>query len=248
MRPAANVGVAALALFAALAPPTAAVAAGARRALADGSTLFSARSYEAAARRFEEAAAAAAGDGLDPALARYDLGCALLGAGKAPEAAAAFAEASRSSDPVLGAKAHFNRGVALATAADAAETAGLAQGAIALLDQALGSYESAMRIDPNDEDPKVNHELAARKKAQLEQSVKDQEKKRGGGGQPPPPQPQPAEERRPGPQPGRSSASGNEMSPGEARAMLDAMKQQEMTQRSRIKPSGGESVPVDKAW
>ena len=55
----------------------------ARRALDEGVALFSAGRFEEAAARFEEAAALAAGEALDPAVARYDRATALLAAGKA---------------------------------------------------------------------------------------------------------------------------------------------------------------------
>lgn len=247
MRRAVRICLAAIALAASLAAPVPAAAAGARRALAEGFTLFAAGSYEEAALRFEDAVARAAGEGLDPAAAVYDLGCALLSAGKAAEAAAAFAEAAGSSDRELGAKAHYNRGIALATAAEAAEKAGRLEGAVALLDQALGSYEGAMRADPDDEDPKVNHELAFRAKARLENRMREQGRDEKGGS-PPPQRPERTEKRRQEGSPGRPEALGDEMRPAEARTMLDAMRQQEISQRSRIRPSRGGSAPVDKPW
>lgn len=247
MRRALRTALAVLALAAALTPRGAA-GAGARGALAEGFALFEARDYEEAARRFDDAAAKAAGEGLDAAAARYDLGLALLKADKSPEAAAAFAEAVHSPDAGLSAKAHYNRGLALAAASEAAETAGRLEAAVALLDQALGSFEGAMRVAPDDEDPKVNHELTARKKAQLEEKLRDQEKQRGGGGPLPPKAQERTEERNQGTLPERPQAPGSEMRPDEARTMLDAMKQQEMSQRSRVRPPRGESAPVDKPW
>jgi tetratricopeptide (TPR) repeat protein len=228
-----------------LAPPAA--AAGPRAALAEGFTLFAAGDYDGAARSFEQAAAAAAGDGLDPGVARYDLGLALLKAGKGPEATAAFADALRSPDPGLGAKAHYNRGLALVAGAEAAEAAGSLQAAVGILDQALGSFEGAIRAAPGDEDPKVNHELVARKKARLEAKILEQQRQRGGGGPPPRAQePPPAGGQGAQREPPREP--GNEMRPDEARTMLDAMKQQEMSQRARVRPPRGASAQVDRPW
>jgi hypothetical protein len=95
---------------------------------------------------------------------------------------------------------------------------------------------------------RVNHELVVRRKAQLEEKMRDQGKQRGSGGQPPPTAQERTEERNQGTPPERPKASGNEMRPDEARTMLDAMKQQEMSQRTRISPPRGESARVDKAW
>lgn len=238
----------ALALLAPAAYAAPAPAAGARGALTEGFARFEARDFDGAARRFEEAAARAAGERLDPGAALYDQGCALLKAGKAIEAAAAFAEALRSPDPGLGAKAHFNRGVALVTAAEAAVSTPVPAAALGYLDQALAAFESAMRAAPDDEDPKVNHELASRRKAQLEQQLRDREQRQGAGGKPPPPARERTQERDPGTRPQRPEASGSEMKPEEARAMLDALRQQEMSQRRRIGPPRGESARVEKAW
>jgi tetratricopeptide (TPR) repeat protein len=218
-----------------------------RRAMDEGFALFAARQFEGAAGKFEEAAAKAAGEGLDPATAVYDRAVALLSAGRAPDAAAGFAEATRAADPALRAKAHYNRGVALATAAVAVEGEGDLAKAVALLDRALDAYESSMRIDAADEDPKVNHEWAARRKALLEAKLRE----RAAQSRPPADNAQ-GDQRRPEPERERERQRGGradkEMTPSEARVMLDAMKQQEKVQRDRIRPPFGGSAPVGKDW
>jgi tetratricopeptide (TPR) repeat protein len=230
--------------FLALAAPAA--AGDARGAMDEGFALFAAQGYKEAALKFEEAAAKAGDEGLDPAVARYDRATALLRAGRFPEAAAAFEEALRSADPGLRAKSHYNQGIALAAAAEAAGSLGEPGKAVMLLDQALGAYESAMRIDPKDEDPKVNHELASRKKSQLEGKMREQERDRGTGMHRP--EKESAEVQRPGPQVRKPGAPEKEMTPDEARTMLDAMKRQEQSQRSRIRLFSGRPAPVDKNW
>lgn len=215
-----------------------AAAAEARRAMDEGLALFAAQGYEAAAGKFAEAAAKAVGEELDPAPAAYDRATALLLAGKSVEAAAVFTEALGTTEPDLRGKAHYNRGMALVTAADAAEREREVTNAIALLDQALGEFESAMRIDPDDEDPKVNHELVFRKKARLEEATGKREQ----APQPPP------EHREDQGQAARPRGPGREMTPDEARTMLDAMRRREMSQRDRIKPFAGGSAPVEKNW
>lgn len=222
---------------------TPAAAGEARAAMEEGASLYAAKNYELAAVKFAAAAAKAADEKLDPAAASYNRASALLKAGKGPEAAAAFTEALRSSDPVLRKKAHYNRGGALVAAAEAQERDSRIESAIALLDQALGDYESAMRIDPDDEDPKVNHELAARKRASLEGMLKGRQQSRD--------QPGPAgagtgkkqREKGEGERPPE-----REMTPEEAQLLLDAMKQHEAAQRHRLERSQGEALPVDKNW
>lgn len=244
---------AAAALLALTASPAA--AAEARRVLDEGLTLFAAGQFEAAAGRFAEAAAQAQREGLDPAVATYDRAIALLRAGKGAAAAGAFTEALRSPDTALHGSAHYQRGIALTTVADAAESAGGAGEAVALLEQALEAYESAMRIDPGDEDPKVNHELVSRRKSQLEEKLKGQEKTGGDGargGAKPEETERPRDQEPQGPgqgaPPARQDPAGQEMRPDEARTLLDAMRQQEQSQRGRTRPFRGEAVPVEKNW
>jgi tetratricopeptide (TPR) repeat protein len=232
-------------IVAAFAAP--ALAASARGALDDGFALFEAQRFEEAAAKFAEAATGAGAEGLDPAVAVYDRAIALLKAGKAVDAAAAFVDAARSPDARLRASAHYHRGIALATAAGAVESRGEPRKAIPLLEEALDAYESAMRIDPQDEDPKVNHELASRKLAELmaKQEPSDRSRPEGAGGSPP----QQPERRETEPQPPpRQGPSAREMRPDEARTLLDAMRQQELSQRSRTRPFRGAGVPVEKNW
>jgi tetratricopeptide (TPR) repeat protein len=205
----------------------------------EGFSLFEAKNYEGAARRFEEAATKAGGEGLDPAAPRYNQGSALVKAGKGLEAAAAFAEALRSSDPGLRQRAHYNRGIALATAAEALDLQGDTAKAIVVLDQALEAYESAMRADPKDEDPKVNHELAFRKKAQLEERVKEQAQGRREKTQP---------QSQAGDREQLQRGTEREMTADEARMMLEAMRQQEVSRRGQVRLSRGVRATADRDW
>ena len=222
-----------------------AAAADARRAMDEGFTLFAAGSYDAAAKKFEEAAAAAGNEGLDPSVPRYNGGISLLKAGKLSEASAALAEALRSAAPGLRERAHYNHGIALATAAEALERRGETAGAVKVLGQALEAYESAMRTDPRDEDPKVNHELVSRRKAQLEQKLKEQ----AGGGKARQDELQAAqrpEETNKAEQKPREQQ--REMTQDEVRMMLEAMKQQEISQRNQVRPFRGAPLAADKNW
>lgn len=222
----------ALAAFALSAGPAA--SGEARRAMDEGSVLFAAGSYTAAAGKFEEAATLAGGEGLEPEAARYNAAVSLLKIGKAPEAVTAFTQAQRSADPGLRGRAHYNRGIALVAVAEAVEKRGDVQGAVVSLGQALEAYESAMLIDAKDEDPKVNHELASRKKAQLEEKLRE----RQGRAQAPQPESTRQEEQRPR----------KEMTNDEARLMLEAMKQQEISRRQQVQPFRGAPARVEKDW
>src|SRR5512139_2666224 len=106
-----------------------AAAAEARRAMDEGSVLFGAGSYAAAAGKFQEAAALAGGEGLEPEAARYNAAISLLRIGKSAEAVTAFTQALHTSDPGLRARAHYNRGIALVATAEAREQRGDLQGA-----------------------------------------------------------------------------------------------------------------------
>jgi tetratricopeptide (TPR) repeat protein len=222
----------ALAAFALFAGPAA--SGEARRAMDEGSVLFAAGSYTAAAGKFEEAATLAGGEGLEPEAASYNAAVSLLKVGKAPEAVTAFTQAQRSADPGLRGRAHYNRGIALVAVAEVREKGGDVQGAVVSLGQALEAYESAMLIDAKDEDPKVNHELASRKKAQLEEKLRE----RPSRAQAPQPESTRQEEQRPR----------KEMTNDEARLMLEAMKQQEISRRRQVQPFRGAPAWVDKDW
>lgn len=247
----AALAVAAMAVLLGVAMPAGA-AGGARRALDEGLALFAARRYDEAAGKFAEAAAQAGAEGLDPAVAGYDRGIALLRAGKGAEAAAVLAEALRSPDAGLRESALYHRGIALTAAAETAEGGGETGKAVALLEEALDAYEGAMRIDPEDEDPKVNHELVSRRKARLEEKTKgaggrgrtDDAKQEQKERQSPPEPEGRGQEKRPVPQ----GPPGKEMRPDEARTLLDAMRQQEQAQRGRTRPSLGGALPVEKNW
>jgi tetratricopeptide (TPR) repeat protein len=221
-----------------MAAPSAA-AAEARRAMDEGSALFAEKNYEGAARKFGEAATKARGEGLDAAAPRYNQASALVMAGKGLEAAAAFTEALHSPDPGLRVRAHYNRGIALATAAEVLEQQGDAGKAIGLLEEALEAYENAMRADPKDEDPKVNHELASRKKAQLEERLKGPTSDRGEEARPP---------GKRGEQDQRRRTPEAEMTADEARMMLEAMTQQEISRRNQVQLSRGARTAVDRDW
>ncbi len=257
--------------------------------------LFEKDDFRRAAEQYDKAAELAATERLDPAVAQFNQGTALLRAEDYREADAALSRALRSPDLALQSRAYFNRGNALAGQAQAAgnDEKGL-DSAIQSLEQALVQYESAMRLLPDDEDPKINFELATQKldelkrqreeqknqqqeqpkqdpqsqqnqQSQDDQSEQEQEQPDRKPEQPEPSRPEESEQQEPSgdteqtdqqssgqaenQQANASEAeSKGEMTQEEARMLLDAMKQEEMSQRDRMRLFLGKPQPVNKDW
>jgi len=213
-----------------------------------GLAAFAAGDLEAAAVHFN-AAAAASDLGLQ-AKAYYNRGNALFHLADSP----LQAQALPGGDP--------------APALDTSESA---------IGQAIQMYENAIALDPDDADAKANYELAVLKQQQIQQmqqqqdQQQDQEKeeeeeKEEGDSQPQPesddfgdeqkeeePQPKPDSEPSAGEsqeesESPRPEASPEDMTPEEAEMLLDALKQQEQSQRDRLHPFLGRPVPVEKDW
>lgn len=146
-----------------------------RRALALGEKAYTATNHAEAARRFSEAAEQAAAARLDPAVAHYNHGLALLRDNQAAPAAEKFQLAARTTDLDLQQRALFNRGNALFKLAGELETAGQAQPALQGVEESLAMYEQAMMLRPDDPNPKVNFELATREKKRLEEQIQQQQ-------------------------------------------------------------------------
>lgn len=133
------------------------------------------------------------------------------------------------------------------------------------IEESLRMYERAMFLDPDDPDTKVNYELALRLQEQIqqqqqqqnqqqeekkdeeqpqdkkeEQEKQDQEQEQQQQQeQPQEPQDQPSQQE---PKPAE------EMTPEEARMLLDRMKQEEQSYRDKMQVIMGRPVPVDKDW
>lgn len=246
----------------------------ARRALEEGLRHFDAKAYDEAAKAFEHAVQAAPQQKLDPAVAQYDQATALLEGGQAQQAAEKYATALRSTDLDLQGKAYFNRGNALAAMAGQEEQQGQLDPAGRALDEAVAMFENAILLMPQDEDAKVNYELALKKKQELEQKKKEQqeqkqeeeqnkqdqpkpdqqsqdqqkqpqEQKQQGGQQPRPEDQKGQPEQQKQPRPSQPSEA---MTPQEAALMLDAMKQEEQATRDRLRLIIGQPEPVEKDW
>lgn len=244
----------------------------ARHAMDNGARLYENESYEQAARQFDEAARSAPREKLDPAVARFNQGNALLKHDQPDKASQTYADALRSPNLALQTKAYFNRGNALVAMARQEEAKGGLDTASRALDEALAMYENSMALASQDEDPKVNYELALKQKEQLEQKKqqqqeqqqpqkdqpKDQEKQDQQQNQQAPQQEQPENQQeqenrgqqdrqnaRERAQPPKSSEA---MTPEDAAMVLDAMKQEEQAKREQMKLIIGQPAPVEKDW
>jgi Ca-activated chloride channel homolog len=267
-----------LALVVSALPLTARCADPARSALRDGIRLYEDGSFDKSATRFDEAAQGASRAKLDAAVPKYNQGNALIRAGQPDEASKAYADALRSTDLSLQGKAYFNRGNALARISGEDEAKGELDAASRALDEALVMYENAMALDPQDEDAKVNYELALKQKEQLQQKQQQQQQqqeqdqedqqKEDEQSQPQQQQGQDQQEQnqqneqqeqqeQQGQQPQEQEASQEQaqspksseaMTPEEAAMVLDSMKQEEQAKREQLKLIIGQPVPVDKDW
>lgn len=265
----------------------------ARDEMKAGAQAYNAGRFEEAATAFRNAADAAPAARLDPAPAIYNEASTLFQLGSPDKAALRYADALRSPDLALQAKAYFNRGNALSKQSQDARQAGKTDEAMQHIAEALSMYENSMLLQPADEDPKVNYELAVQLQKELEQQQKqeqqkqqqqnqqqkddkqqkdqqqqqqqqqkeqdqqkqqdkqkqqDQQKQQSDASQ----QQQQQGEQKPEDQQQEQQASAErpseEMTPQEARMLLDAMRQEEQKDREQLRLTTGQPVPVDKNW
>ena len=149
-----------------------------------GVKAFATSNYAAASESFEEAAAAAPAEKLDPAAAHYNAALSSYAAGDLQKAAVGFASAAAGSDLDLQAKAYYNRGNALFQLANMplaptgpeqpTHAVDLGEAAIG---QAIQMYENAIALNPQDTDAKANYELAVLKQQELQQQKQQQQQK-----------------------------------------------------------------------
>ena len=131
--------------------------------------------FARAASLFEQAAEAAEDRGLDPAVAVYNRAHTQLELGKAEAAAMAYAEAMLTENLELQQKAFYGRGNALMSLSQAQEAQNQVSPAVKSVEEAIDMYMQAMLMDPRDQDPKVNYELAQRRLEQLKQLEQEQQ-------------------------------------------------------------------------
>jgi tetratricopeptide (TPR) repeat protein len=146
-----------------------------REHLAQGQDHYQKGEYDKAEQDFGTSAEAAAPAKLDPAVAKYDRANALMNMNKPEEASRYYQEALQTTDLDLQKKAYFNRGNALMAMAEPPEKQNQLDEAKKAVDEAINMYVGAMTLDPSDEDPKVNFELALNKKQELEKKQQQQQ-------------------------------------------------------------------------
>lgn len=194
--------------FALLAPRPAAADTAAKNNA--GNRLYEQKKYDDALARYTEALAAKPES---PEL-HYNIGNVLLRKGEVEKAIAEYQRAQAAAPPTVAEAAQFNRGNALLQKQD--------------FKGAVDAYVQALHLDPKDPDAKRNLELALRLLQQQKQQQKpdDQKDKKNDQDQkqpPPPSQNQPKDEK----QPQQSQKRSGEMSPDEAKQILDALRENE---------------------
>ncbi len=146
--------------------------------ISSGLKAYSSNDFEAAHRKFSEAARRASEKNMDPSVPEFDLGTTLYRLRRFPEAAAAFRRATRSENISLQSSAYYNAGRALAAQGDAETNIGNPEKAIQAFHEASELFKQALLLNADDNDAKVNYELALRKKNALQRMLRDMQKKR----------------------------------------------------------------------
>jgi len=194
-------------------------------------------------------------------------------------AADRLAAALRTDDLFLQERACYNRGNALVGQTAAQRQQNKLDEAQKSLTEALGMYERAILLGPNDEAAKVNYELALRLQQELEQQKQQQQQQekqpqeqqpskdhkdkskpeqpqnQQPNQQPQQQQPENSQTRHDQQRAEQQTANGqekkaDEMTPEEARQLLDALRQEEQAVRERVQlpVNTGQNQPVEKDW
>lgn len=191
----------------------------ARAGAADGEKAYADGRYEEALTHWKSAGEAAPTD----ARLRFNAGTAAYRAGRHDEAADAFRGAIEHGDPALQHRAYYDLGNARFRAAEAAAEQ-TPEEARKAFDEAIGAYDGALALDPDDADARFNRDVAKARRAAL---------------QPPPPQespqPQPQEQEQQQDGQGESDAQPQDGG-GEAKAQP-----QDGSSDAKSQPEGGGS-------
>ncbi|HEX5387756.1 MAG TPA: VWA domain-containing protein [Gemmatimonadales bacterium] len=202
----------------------------AARAARRGERLYDAGRWPEAYQAFRRASDAASNPRLESAAA-YDAATALYRMRRFPAALKEFHELPGGS-PRLKARALYNRGNAAVLASEDADPGDKGE----LLDQAVTAYEEALRLDPHDRDAKWNLELALRRRGDRPTGSSSGRGRRGDYGRGL--QNTPGYEGNPQAATGAMAGGGfgsgegesaQELSPSEARQLLDAVQRQQFS-------------------
>ncbi|HEV2130313.1 MAG TPA: tetratricopeptide repeat protein [Longimicrobiaceae bacterium] len=187
-----------------------------------GNRYYQEGNFERAAAEYQRALER--GNGL-PTL-HYNLGTALLRLGRYDEARQHLELATRAAEAEVRQRAHYNAGN---TDLEPAFRAPATEARREQLQRAVTAYREALRLDPADEDAKWNLELAERL---LQQPTAEGGGGGGGGG---PDQQSPAQPD-PQPSPAEGGGAGAELTPAQARQILQAAEQIERElQREKLR-------------
>lgn len=140
---------------------------------AEGNRLYNAGKYGEAAEKYGEGLV----DAPESPLLQFNLGTARYKEGKYADAISALGKVAANHDDAWAARAAYNLGNAQYRLANNAETSD-PKAALAGYEQALVSYKRAMTADPNDPDPKFNHEFTAKKLAELKKKLEEEQKQK----------------------------------------------------------------------
>lgn len=173
----------------------------------------------------------------EEAVLSYNLGLTFLANEEWDKALQAFSTAATTAeDPALKFQSHFN--------------AGVAAGAAKQIEVALSHYQEALEIDPNSQEVKTNIELLLQNQGGGGSGGGDSDKKEqkeDGDGQDENQQPQPQEQKpkeKPKPKPFKSE----ELSPQDAKKILDELRRQEEQIRAKFNNQRRKEQPVEKDW
>ena len=142
-----------------------------KREVKRGNLLYNEKKFDEALKEYESAFLGAP----DSDIVNFNLGAALYKTKDYKAAISHFEKGFVSSDRVLEEKANYNTGNAEYKYGITQEDVNL-EGAIKYLEKALGHYERAISIDPEDEDAKYNYEFV-KKELERMKKKKEEEKK-----------------------------------------------------------------------
>ena len=144
----------------------------AKKEVKKGNVLYNKGKFEEALKEYEEAVLKSP----DSDVVNFDLAAALYKTGDYEAALRHFEKSLVSEDEALEAAANYNLGNTEYKYGIAKENDAL-QEAISFLKRALGHFENAMLLDPEDEDAKYNHEFVKKELKRLQKKSEEEEKK-----------------------------------------------------------------------
>lgn len=145
-----------------------------QRLIVKGNDSYKSAGYEGAISLYNQALAKDPGS----ALLNFNIGTAYFKEGEYDKAAGFFEKSALCDDKALEAKANYNLGNSRYKSAKVKEGSNLSE-AVSLMRQALDYYKRAIRLNENDKDAKINHEITERQlKGLLDRLSKEKEQQK----------------------------------------------------------------------